>query len=180
MGRLDLLGRSMTVAETVTRDSRGSPVFGPPKSEASRRTIAVPLAVVTELAEHLKRRGLTAANADELVFTAPDGGPIAYSNWRSRVWVPACAAAGLEGLGFHDLRRLSATLLVHDGVDPKTAQSRLGHSDVRLTLGLYAQIVAGADRAAADHLGDHFFPKLAHDSRTTADGSAEPKLNQVD
>jgi integrase len=36
-----------------------------------------------------------------------------------------------EGLGFHDLRRASATGLVAAGVDVKTAQSVLGHTDAR-------------------------------------------------
>ena len=34
VGRLNLLDRSLDVAETVTRDSRGRPVHGPPKSDA--------------------------------------------------------------------------------------------------------------------------------------------------
>ncbi len=70
--------------------------------------------------------------------------------------MPSCRAAGLVGVGFHDLRRLSATLLVVHGVDVKTAQTRLGHSEVRLTLGLYAQAVAEADRDAAERIGDVF------------------------
>jgi hypothetical protein len=38
-------------------------------------------------------------------------------------------------------------------VDVKTAQQRLGHSDVRMTIGLYAQVEQQSDRAAADQLG---------------------------
>jgi integrase len=72
------------------------------------------------------------------------------------VWVPATRAAGLEGLGFHDLRRANATALVRLGVDVKTAQERLGHSDVRMTLGLYAQAEKPADRDAANRLGEAF------------------------
>jgi site-specific recombinase XerD len=44
-------------------------------------------------------------------------------------------------LGFHDLRRASATGLVAGGVDVKTAQSVLGHTAARVTLDLYAQVV---------------------------------------
>ncbi len=62
--------------------------------------------------------------------------------WRNRVWVSACEAAGLEGIGFHSLRRASATALVHARVDLKTAQTRLGYSDPRLTWSIYAEAVA--------------------------------------
>jgi integrase len=71
--------------------------------------------------------------------------------------LPALAACGLEGAGFHDLRRANASTLVAEGVDVKTAQTRLGHSDPRLNLAIYAQAVPEADRAAAKALGKKFF-----------------------
>lgn len=170
VGRLDLLNRSLSVEETVTRDGRGGAVLGPPKSAASRRTIAIPSMLAESLADHVRRMGLAGADVDALLFPAPEGGPLRYANWRGRVWVPACTAAGLS-VGFHDLRRLSATLLVLHGVDMKTAQTRLGHSDVRLTLGLYAQAVAEADREAAERIGRLFSPAgSALDRRPRASG----------
>lgn len=42
------------------------------------------------------------------------------------------------------------------GVDLKTAQARLGHSNPRLTLALYAQATEAGDRAAAVALRDRF------------------------
>ena len=80
-----------------------------------------------------------------------------YSNWRRRVWLPAVAAAGCAGAGFHDLRRLNATTLVVEGIDVKTAQTRLGHADPRTTLAVYASAPASIDRAAADVIGERFF-----------------------
>jgi len=83
-----------------------------------------------------------------------DRSDVANQNWRIRFWLPACKQLGLDGLGFHDLRRLNATSLVMAGVDVKTVQARLGHSDPRLALAVYAQATTEADRAAADLLGD--------------------------
>jgi integrase len=155
VGRLALLGArpSLTVAETAVEAS-GALHFGPPKSSAGRRTIALSERLRDVLAAHLATAGITGADSDQLVFTGPGGGPLRYSNFRHRVWVPAVATAGLEGLGlgFHDLRRASATNMVHAGVDVRTAQHRLGHSDPRLTLGVYAQATTEADRAAAEVL----------------------------
>lgn len=64
--------------------------------------------------------------------------------------------SGLVSAGFHDLRRASATALVAGGMDVKTAQARLRHSDPRLTLGIYAQATSAGDRAAAELLGKQF------------------------
>jgi hypothetical protein len=50
---------------------------------------------------------------------------------------------------------------VLERIDLKTAQSRLGHSDPRLTLAVYAQATTEADRAAADALGRRFFGEPA-------------------
>jgi integrase len=58
----------------------------------------------------------------------------------------------LDGLNFNDLRRTNATAMVVDGVDVKTAQAGLGHSDPRLTLAIYAQATTEGDRSAASKL----------------------------
>ncbi|MGO9333496.1 MAG: tyrosine-type recombinase/integrase [Acidimicrobiales bacterium] len=156
VGRIDLVNGSVSVNETITRDSRGRPVSDGPKSAASRRTISLPPALRDMLAAHLSGRGLSGDDPDALVFVSPEGGPLRYSNWRNRVWVPAREAAGLPKLGFHDLRRAMATALVQDRTDLKTTQIRMGHSDPRTTLALYAQAVSEADQAAADSLGNRF------------------------
>jgi integrase len=165
VGAIDLLQRKLTVAEVITRDGRGRPVVGTPKSSAGARNIAMPDALVRLLAEHLALRGLTAADADCLVFEAPNGGPLRYSNWRRRVWLPATVAAQCPGAGFHDLRRASATALIIGGVNVRTAQARLGHSDPRLTLSIYAQVVEEADRQAAETVGSQFFSTRPRDER---------------
>jgi integrase len=130
-----------------------------PKTRAGRRTMAVPEWLLVELSEVLARRGLTAADTDALVFVSPEGEPLHYSNWRRRVWLPAVEAAGLAGLGFHTLKSNAATALVAAGVDPKVAQVRLGHTDVRVTLGIYARATSEADRRAADKVGERFRPR---------------------
>jgi hypothetical protein len=70
------------------------------------------------------------------------------------------------GLGFHDLRRANATGLVAEGVDIKTAQALLGHSNAQLTLGLYAQAVVSLGAAAAESMAARFqLPGSARDER---------------
>ncbi len=80
VGRLDVLRRSLAVVEAVTRDAKGRPVFTAPKSTAGTRTLSMPQALAEMVAEHLTRLGTTAADPDELVFPAPEGGPLRYTN----------------------------------------------------------------------------------------------------
>jgi integrase len=156
IGRIDFLRSTLEIAEQLTRGVGGRHISGAPKSQAGRRTIAMPAALAGALTEHLTRRGLTGSDTDALVFTSERGGSLHYERWRRRVWLPATRRAGVEGLTFHDLRRANATALVLEGVDLKTAQTRLGHSDPRLTLAVYAQATSEADRAAAGALGRRF------------------------
>ena len=125
--------------------------------------MSLPQALVDILAEHLARLGLTAAHAEALVFPAPSGVVWSYSNYRRRIWQPASLTAGLAGTGFHDLRRTATTQLVLAHVDLKTAGTRLGHSDPRLTLAVYAQATSEADRAAADIVASRFSAAMGLD-----------------
>ena len=170
VGQLDVERCTLAVTETIVRGRRGAVEVGRPKSEAGRRTLPVPVELMTMLVQHMAARGLTTAAPDGLLFTAPGGGVLRYSNWLRRRWYPAAVAAGVGrivrddatgkeryvGLGFHDLRRANATGLVAEGVDVKTAQAVLGHTDARVTLDLYAQVVTEQHRKAVDAIGSRF------------------------
>jgi integrase len=147
--------------------------------------LAVPAELMAMLVRHLAAKGLTVDDGGELLFTSPEGGMLRYSNWLRRQWYPAAVAAGLgelvedestgrkkyRGIGFHDLRRASATGLVAAGVDVKTAQAVLGHTDARVTLELYAQVVTEQQRKAADAMGAKF---LGGSPRGNRGAEAEP------
>ena len=182
VGALDLLGRTLQVDATVTKDLGGAPILGAPKSDAGRRTLALPIALAELLGAHLAAMGLTGADSSALLFPAPDGGLLRSANWSRRVWRPSVLRAGLgtmvaadegkeryEGPHFHDLRRTSATALIVGGVDVKTAQYRLGHSSPVLTLAIYAQAVPQAERDAADQVGGRLMPAA---TGVTRDGRA--------
>ena len=55
-----------------------------------------------------------------------------------------------RGLKFHELRHTHATLLIANGVDIKTVQTRLGHSKAAMTLDFYAHAQEEQDRRAVD------------------------------
>lgn len=125
-----------------------------PKTSAGKRTI-VDRDLVDDFAVHLAQRGLTAADGDSLLFVNRRGRPVIYSSWRLRVWLPALRQVGLAErrggryLGFHDLRSVNASIMVAQGVDPKTAQVRFGHARYTTTAGLYARSTPRRNRQAS-------------------------------
>ena len=56
-------------------------------------------------------------------------------------------------LRFHDLRHMSASLLIAGGTDVRTVAQRLGHADASTTLRIYAHAFEAQDRQAAEVLG---------------------------
>ena len=90
------------------------------------------------------------ANRSEPLFVSPNGHEINYSNFRNRVFIPACKKANISNLRIHDLRRTTATVLVGAQVDAKTIQEMMGHADIRTTLNLYASATPqGRKKASA-------------------------------
>lgn len=153
---IDLVTGKLRVEQQVSRGKSGEPLISEPKTRSAVRTLAMPAPLVAALEEHFEACELNPSKEKQLVFADEIGGPLSYSNWRRRVWVPACEQANLAGLGFHDLRRTNATAMVAAGVDIKTAQHRLGHADPRMTLSIYAQITDEGDSNAANRLGETF------------------------
>jgi integrase len=152
VGDLDVLGGAVHVRGQLNRSGQ----LGPLKTSSARHRLAVPTWLAAEFGALLARRGLDATRPEELAFASTAGTPLHYPNWNRPTWRPACTAAGLPGLRFHDLRFMAATVLVTSGVDVRTAQARLGHSSPQVTLGIYARMTADADRAAADAVGDFY------------------------
>ncbi|MFN0088654.1 MAG: tyrosine-type recombinase/integrase [Acidimicrobiales bacterium] len=150
---VDVLGRSLRVAQRLKdRPGEGGVIVSGAKTVESLREMAIGDRLAEQIAAHLVRRGLTAADGEALLFVRPDGRPLSYSWFSVMVWGPARGEVGLPSLGFHDLRRLSATLMVASGVDLRTAQHRMGHSKAQTLLALYAQVVQQADADAAELL----------------------------
>ena len=80
--RIDFPRRTVTVDRQLVTSKGQRPAFGPPKTEASVRTIPLPQVVLEALAEHLKR---FPAGTEGLVFTGVSGQPI-RRNAFSMMW----------------------------------------------------------------------------------------------
>jgi len=68
-----------------------------------------------------------------LVFTTPIGTALDMHNV-TREFRALLKGAELAAVRFHDLRHTAATLLLAQGVDPRTIMETLGHSQISLTL----------------------------------------------
>ncbi len=111
---------------------------GPPKTAASRRTIALDRTMVRLLRARLGRQqaeriAVGDARQDSgYVFTTPDGSPL-HPDWLTRRFRRLVTDSGLPPVRLHDLRHGAASLAHAAGADLKTVQEQLGHTSIVLT-----------------------------------------------
>jgi integrase len=148
---IDLVNNTVRVTEQMQELADGSIVIGPPKSDAGRRKVAIPEALVPEIDRHM--RTFAAPGADGLVFSGPNGQPFRRGSFYT-AWHRAMQAVGIDnGLRFHDLRHTGNTLAASTGASTKELMARMGHSSPRAAL-IYQHASAERDAEIASVLSD--------------------------
>lgn len=108
------------------------------------------------LRDHLRLEKRGAADLS-FVFHSRRGTPVDYHKVLFKL-KGILTQLGIKDGGLHAFRHGHATLLISNGVNPKAAAARLGHSDERLTLRLYSHLVAGQDEEIATMVGEVLDP----------------------
>lgn len=153
---VNMVDGTITVAQTVEENNGKVRVVPITKTDAGARSFVAPPLVLDAIAAHLLDHR-PHIKPNQLIFTGPTGA-ILRKNFNERKFKPACEAVGIPvgrangGMHFHQLRKTAATYLVDAKVHVRVMQSRLGHTDPRMSLGIYAQASDPADREAADRL----------------------------
>jgi integrase len=155
---VDLDGEKLEVVQTLQRVS-GRLQFVRPKTEDSERTVPLPSICVEALREHRRRQ--FAERSDRwpdwedhgLVFPSLRGTPMEPDNLR-RSWGAIRKTAGLGDMRFYDLRHACVTLLLNLGVPPQVVRDIVGHSDIEVTMTIYAHASLDDKRRALGKLSD--------------------------
>lgn len=142
-----------------------------PKSEAGRRTVAIPSPLLSCLSDHLAVFG--EPGQEGRVFIGPLGGRLRRHNFR-RVWLRALGAAVLAGsdVHFHDLRHTGNQLAAVAGATTKELMARMGHSSVHAAM-IYQHATREHDREIARAMGLNVKLPEAQGSDEVAEGHAE-------
>lgn len=152
---LDLEAGRLAVRQTLGLVDY-QPRLAQPKTDRSRRQVALDPDTVTVLREHRRRQieerlaaGEAWTNADDLVFTNALGGPI-HPQAFSEAFERHGAAAGLPKIPLHGLRHTHATLALQAGIHPKVVSDRLGHYSAAFTLDTYSEAIPALQESAAE------------------------------
>ncbi|MDT5034846.1 MAG: hypothetical protein QOE03_31, partial [Micromonosporaceae bacterium] len=155
---LDLDKGTIRIEQTVQR-AGGMLHIQDAKTEGSESVLPLPAMTRTALEAHRdlqdkERVALDDAWQDnDLVFPSELGTPMEPRNL-SRHFAGLREAAGLAGVRLHDLRHTVVSVLMDLGVPPHTVQAIARHSDVKITLQIYAHTNLAAMRDALDKLDE--------------------------
>ena len=158
---LDLEAAQLSVVQTLDRAGT-KPLFGEPKTRASRRRV-----LLTERAVEALRRHRVAQDEErlkvgaewrdyDLVFTNHLGAPLDPRNVSQRDFHRLLSRAGLPRIRFHGLRHTAATVMLSQGVHPRIVADMLGHASVAMTLDVYSHVIPGMQHEAVVALNNAF------------------------
>lgn len=132
----------------------GALVLQEPKTDRSRRSIALPDVVVAALRGHRTRQLMDRLVAGSRwvdsghVFATMRGTPH-HAATITRAFQDALDRAGLPDVRFHDLRHSAATFLLAQGMTLEDVKNQLGHSTIALTSNTYGHVLEQRQRQVA-------------------------------
>ena len=129
---IDFLAKSVTVEETIIEVSRQHSPIGERyvrkayPNDNEPRTFGVDDDWLEAVALHIQSHGI---GRDQPLFTTTSGTPISRNTFRTRVWLPAVGASGVDfPVRMHDLRHAHASWLLAEGSNLKSVMERMGHA----------------------------------------------------
>lgn len=174
---VDLEGLMVRVVQSAWRGK-----LQQPKTACAVRTFALS----RQLASHLQTfKTSWRLNPGDLLFATRSGKPADMNLLVKRKLHPLLAGLGIRvpaGTGLHAFRHTNSSLMDRLQVPLKVRQERLGHSDPRLTLGVYTHVASEDDSRVAFQLGELLGPAGILDSvgpnAQKAQASPDPKIRQ--
>ena len=136
---VDFEHKTISVTQIIVRITGQGLMAMEPKTSRSRRLIRLPPDAVALLAG-LKAKRLEDSRSigiemkeSSYVFARADGS-LVDPDTITHAFADVIKLAGLPHVRFHDLRHTHATMMMEEGVNPKTVADRLGHASVVITL----------------------------------------------
>ncbi|WP_457099406.1 tyrosine-type recombinase/integrase [Microbacterium sp. P5_E9] len=130
------------------------------KSEAGKRSLAVPPLMLERLRAHLRDHVAAEAKAPLVPTNVRGSVPLSNTRW-GYVWMDSRDAVSSlpPRFRFHDLRHAGLTIFAQEGATLAELMRRGGHADIRVVL-RYQHATLARDRELADRMSDRIEARL--------------------
>jgi integrase len=151
----DIYDGAIHISRTITRTIDGGYCVGTEtKTWHGKRTIPLNDAI-SEIIEHQRKLNRIMdgkiSGIDDLIFKAPGRG-LLMATPIDRQIKTVCKKIGIEKFTCHAFRDTFATRCIEQGIEPRTLQDLLGHSDFSLTMNLYGHVIDDTKQKAMNKL----------------------------
>lgn len=131
-----------------------------PKTKSSIRTLGIDEGTIQVLLtwrnfqrEFFLGRGINTGSTDQLIFTTQNNNYISESYLR-RIIKRTTTEYNLPHITVHGFRHTHCSLLFEAGVDMQNVKERLGHSNIKTTMDIYAHVTKTERDKTADLFGE--------------------------
>ena len=158
---IDIDKGEITVCRSVTTVNGYGMIEKEPKTETSKRTLAIPEVLIETLKEYKEWQDNRRTELgdymqeNDYLFTQENGKrlyPSTFTGWLNKM----LREANIDYYSLHSLRHTNITLQIAAGVPIVTVSARAGHARTSTTSDIYAYALRSTDRLAADKLGSIF------------------------
>lgn len=125
-----------------------NPSIKSPKTESGYRDII--------LTDNLANKLYGKHSQNDYIFSLTNGKEPLKESQVKKGWDKYCREIGLNNVTMHQLRHTYASLLYEAGIDVKSAQYLLGHSDISTTQNIYTHITNKKKITVAKQLNTYF------------------------
>lgn len=146
---VDAAAGELHVVQTVVEVAHEVRISAP-KTERSRRLVALDLKTCELLARHCAAAARDGELDDQGLLFCTEGGEPIHPALFSYYFQRRVRLAGVRRIRFHDLRHTHATHALRAGIHPKVVSERLGHSTITITLDTYSHVLPSMQREAAE------------------------------
>lgn len=154
---IDFENHTMKIERTMEyRYKVGEWRVGPPKSKSGYRTIPLTdeaIRILENQRSKNKSLKLVPIEWKDIVFLCRKGTPVKNSTYDTGLF-KYCDRVGIPRFSMHVLRHTFATRCIEGGMKPKTLQKILGHSNIGITMNLYAHITEDEKHREIDLVAD--------------------------
>ena len=146
----DITGSHLNVKRSISQKLRGEDRETPPKNKASKRTLQMPLPLITILNNHKLRQAQLEQFSDDYRIC---GGERCLRDTsiqnRNKQYA---TLADLETIRIHDFRHSHVSVLANARVNIQEIARRLGHTKIEMTWNTYSHLYPHEEEIAVDVL----------------------------
>lgn len=153
---LDFKNEAVTINKTLTRGLENKLIIQTPKTASGKRSIALDPITLTMLNTWRKRQAMDFL---KLGFNTMSGEQLIFPNTKNELMSPTKPDKVLEKIiqrndlkriTVHGFRHTHCSILFEAGASIKEVQDRLGHSDIKVTMNIYAHVTEKAKEKTAE------------------------------